>query len=602
MIASSNDCLVDFEPAGCRVQCAAGTSLLEAARLAGLPLASVCGGEGFCGRCLVRVVSGAVSALTATERDELEPEQLAEGFRLACLTRVEGDVKVDVPLTSRLATQRLELTGSDVEVPFQPTVTEYIVTVRPPTVQDPRSDLTLMCAALARASGLATKEADHTVLQRLPGLLRDENYTVRASLRGTEIVDVRPLKQHPLGLAVDIGTTKIAAYLVDMETGATLAVDGDTNPQIAYGEDVMSRITFTLKDERRRLTAVLLAGLNDLVTRLCPTPQQIVDAVVVGNTAMHHLFLGLPVRQLGLAPYSAVVSEPVDVKARDVGLRIAPGAYVHLLPNVAGFIGADHVAMILATGLDQTTETAIGLDIGTNTEVVLARGGRLRSCSTASGPAFEGAHIRHGMRAVDGAIEKVRIDGDDVQVQTIHDAPPIGLCGSGVLDAIDELRRAGQLSRRGRLSPGPRVQVVEGESRFLLVRSEESGTCQDITLSERDISEILLAKAAIRTGIDALLQEAGTSAAELDRIVIAGAFGTRIDVESAVGIGMLPPLPLDRIQQVGNAAGVGARLALVSAPQRERARAIAQRLSYLELMLQPNFAAHFGRAMFLPER
>jgi uncharacterized 2Fe-2S/4Fe-4S cluster protein (DUF4445 family) len=412
---------------------------------------------------------------------------------------------------------------------------------------------------------------------------------------------VRPPDQHPLGLAVDIGTTKVAAYLVDMQTGGALTVDGITNPQIAYGEDVMSRVSFAMKSDAGRLTAALLNGLNELLRRMCPHPERIVEAVVVGNTAMHHLFLGLPVSSVGLAPYTAVASDPLDVKARDVGLAIATGAYVHMLPNVAGFIGADHVAMILATGLDRTPGTYLGLDIGTNTEVVLARGGRLLSCSTASGPAFEGAHIKYGVRAVDGAIEQVRLEGDGAQVRTVNGVPPIGICGSGVLDAIDQLRRAGLLTRRGRLLPHPRVQDVDGQREFVLVTADQSGTCRDITLGEHDIGEVLLAKAAIRTGIDALLHEEGIAADALDGIVIAGAFGTHIDVQAAVGIGMLPTLPLKRIRQVGNAAGVGARLALVSAPLRRRATDVARQIRYLELMTQPGFAPLFARAMFLPE-
>ena len=313
---------------------------------------------------------------------------------------MHGDVTVDVPADVAAGVQRLELAGMERQVPFEPAVTEHIVTVTPPTVQDPRSDLTLLCDALNPRSWRS--QADRKLgrprtscgahgppttpsSNGCPGLLRSNDWNLRVSLRGPEIIDVRPMAQRPLGLAVDIGTTKMAAYLVDMETGATLAVDGITNPQIAYGEDVMSRIAFTMRNDAQRLTSVLLDGLNELVVRLCPEPERIVDAVVVGNTAMHHLFLGLPVRQFGLAPYTAVVSEPVDVKARDLGLHIAPGAYVHLLPNVAGFIGADHVAMILATELDRTEGTVIGLDIGTNTEVVLARRGRLLSCSTVLG-------------------------------------------------------------------------------------------------------------------------------------------------------------------------------------------------------------------------
>jgi uncharacterized 2Fe-2S/4Fe-4S cluster protein (DUF4445 family) len=497
-------CQVDLEPVGCRVDCDLGDSLLEAARAAGLTLTSVCGGDGTCGQCLVRVVRGAVSDLTATERDALDAQQITEGYRLACQARLRGDVTLDIPLASRTVTQRLELAGVDVDVPFEPAVAEHLAALTPPTVQDPHSDLTLLCSALSGRTGTPVESMDPTALRRLPGLLRSHGWRVRASLQGSEIVDVRPPDQHPLGLAVDIGTTKLAAYLVDMQTGAALAVDGITNPQIAYGEDVMSRVSFAMKGDAGRLTAALLDGLNELLRRMCPHPERIVEAVVVGNTAMHHLFLGLPVRSVGLAPYTAVASDPLDVKARDVGLAIAPGAYVHMLPNVAGFIGADHVAMILATGLDRTPGTYLGLDIGTNTEVVLACGGRLRSCSTASGPAFDGAHIKHGVRAVDGAIEQVRLEGDGAQVRTVNGVPPIGICGSGVLDAIDQLRRAGLLTRRGRLLPHPRVQDVDGQREFVLVTADQSGTCRDITLGEHDIGEVMLAKAAIRTGIDVL--------------------------------------------------------------------------------------------------
>ena len=523
-------------------------------------------------------------------------------MRLACQVRVLGDVKVDVPLASRTVAQRLELTGAGfVDVAFAPTVRERVAVVTPPSVHDPRSDLSLLVDTLAASGGRPPEFADHTVLQRLPGLLRDHGWRVRSSQRGVELVDVRPPDCTPLGLAIDIGTTKIAAYLVDLASGATLALDGITNPQIAYGEDVMSRISYSMRGDGVRLTTVLIEGLNKLIGGLCSAPERIVDAVVVGNTAMHHLFLGLPVRQLGLAPYTPVVSDPVDMKARDLGLRLAPGAYVHLLPNVAGFIGADHVAMILATGLDEADGTYLGLDIGTNTEIVLARRGELLSCSTASGPALEGAHIEHGLRAVEGAIEQVRLSAESVEVRTIGDAPAIGICGSGVLDAVEGLRRAGVLNRRGRLLPHPLVRDDAGGRYVLLVRAGESGTCRDITLSEKDISEVLLAKAAIRTGIDILLREVGTAAEDLDGILIAGAFGTHIDVKSAIGIGMLPVLPLERIKQVGNAAGAGARLALASAPLRARAQDIARRVRYIELMVQPDFASHFARAMFLQD-
>jgi uncharacterized 2Fe-2S/4Fe-4S cluster protein (DUF4445 family) len=264
-MAPASDCLITFEPAGCRVPCPAGTTLLDAARAAGLALTAVCGGEGTCGQCLVHVVAGPVSDLTAIERGLLDPAQIAAGTRLACQTRAGRHVTVDVPLASRIVAQRLELTGLDVAVPFDPAVHEHLLAVTPPSIEDPRSDLSLLRSALVGPAGDAVERADLTVLQRLPGLLREHRWRVRVSRRGDEIVDVRPPDSRPLGLAVDIGTTKIAVYLVDMETGQRLAVDGITNPQVAYGEDVLSRITYAMKNGGQRLTDTLIAGLNEAV-------------------------------------------------------------------------------------------------------------------------------------------------------------------------------------------------------------------------------------------------------------------------------------------------------------------------------------------------
>jgi uncharacterized 2Fe-2S/4Fe-4S cluster protein (DUF4445 family) len=409
----------------------------------------------------------------------------------------------------------------------------------------------------------------------------------------------------PLGLAVDLGTTKVAGYLLDLTTGQTLGADAIMNPQIPYGEDVMARITHALyqADGRDTLQRVIVEGLNHLTQGLCTRagrrPDEIAEAVVVGNTAMHHLFLGLPVSQLGLSPYVPAVADALDVKARDLRLALAPGAYVHLLSNIAGFVGADHIAMLLATGLWEEDKIVLGLDIGTNTEVALKAGDRLLTCSTASGPAFEGAHIRFGMRAATGAIERVRLADSRVEYQTIGNTPPVGLCGSGILDAVAQLRLAEVLDRRGKMSAHPRTRQGEKGLEFVLVDAAESGVSEDITISRADVSEIQLAKGAMRAGVRILLQEAGLTEADVEGVVVAGAFGTYIDLTSAVTIGMLPPLPLDRFQQVGNAAGMGARLALISTAQRAKAAEIADRAEYIELTNSDEFATEFARAMYL---
>ncbi|MDP2951806.1 MAG: ASKHA domain-containing protein, partial [Chloroflexota bacterium] len=345
--------------------------------------------------------------------------------------------------------------------------------------------------------------------------------------------------------------------------------------------------------------------VNRVVERLCQaqgvSPSRVAEMVVVGNTAMHHLFLRLPVEQLGVAPYVPAISAALDVKARDLGLRLAPGAWVHTLPNVAGFVGADHVAMVLASELDSVKGIALGLDIGTNTEVVLVREGEMASCSCASGPAFEGGHILHGMRAATGAIERVNLVDGKLSVATIGDAPAVGICGSGILDAVAVLYRAGAINFRGRMeSSHPWVRQGERGREVVLAEAATSGTGEDIVIVQEDINQIQLAKGAIRTGIDTLLKVMEVEEGAVERVVIAGAFGSYIRTDSALAIGMFPAFPRARFEQVGNAAGVGAKLALVSRKERARAQEIASRIRHVELMSQPDFMESFALAMYLP--
>jgi uncharacterized 2Fe-2S/4Fe-4S cluster protein (DUF4445 family) len=553
----------------------------------------------------VQVLQGNLSPLTSLEREAFGADELASGYRLACQARPRGDLKVHIPPRSLTTEQRLQIEGQVRLVDVAPAVRGVPVQLPTPTLTDLRSDVTRLAQTLRQRASVDVLTVDPVLLRGLPDQLRQEGWTGVVGLRDGEVVSFHPALKGPLGLAVDLGTTKVAGYLADLMTGETLGADAIMNPQIPYGEDVMARITHALEEAEGRSTLqrVIVEGLNHLAQGLCTRagrrPDEIAEAVVVGNTAMHHLFLGLPVSQLGLAPYVPAVADALDVKARDLGLAFAPGAYVHLLPNIAGFVGGDHVAMLMATGLWEEEKVVIGLDIGTNTEVALKAGDRLLTCSTASGPAFEGAHIRFGMRAATGAIERVRLDDARVRYKTIGDAPPVGLCGSGILDAIAQLRLAGVMDRMGRIKPHRRARQGEKGLEFVLVDAGESGVNEDITISRADVSEIQLAKGAMRAGVRILLHEAGLSEADLEGVVVAGAFGTYIDVGSAVTIGMFPPLSLDRFQQVGNAAGMGARMALLSTTQRARALDIARRAEYVELTNEESFATEFARAMVL---
>jgi len=609
---------VDFEPVGRRGECPEDSSLLDCARELGVELVNICGGVGSCGRCIVQVLGGDVSPITESERASLTADDLADGYRLACEAYPRGDCKLRVPPGSLTTPQRTQVEGEENLVEPDPAVARYEVRLSPPSLEmadqagDLRDDELRLRGALRDAHTLSLDGVDVDVLRDLSPTLRDNDWHVSVAVRDGVIASVSAPSAPLLGLSVDLGTTKIAGYLVDLESGETLAAAGRMNPQIAYGEDVVARIARVNRsaEEARRLQGLVVDALNALSVDLCEkvgaSPDDIVEAVVVGNTAMHHLFLRLPVRQLALAPYVPAVSRALDVRARAAGLDIAPGGTVHLLPNVAGYVGADHVAMLLATGMADASGTVLALDIGTNTEVCLMHGGRLVTTSVASGPAFEGAHIKHGMRAARGAIEYLRLTNGtgspEVTYQTIEDAPPVGLCGSGILDALAQLYQIGIVGADGRMVEGPGVRGADGTREFVLVGEEERDGESAITLTQKDVRQLQLAKGAMRAGIHLLLKEEGLDEAAIDQVIIAGAFGTYIDVQSAITIGMLPDLPLDRFRQVGNAAGIGAKMALLSREKRHEAQEIARRATYLELSTAPAFKRAFARATYLGRR
>lgn len=596
---------IEFEPGNWRGECASNQSLLEAAQRLGLELVSLCGGRGTCHRCKIQVLTGHVSSPTLSEQQSLSLQELEDGYRLACQTYPLGDCTVRVPPDSLTALQRTQVESLEVAVSPEPPVRAYRIELPSPSLVDLRPDAERLLEMLEQQHQVRCSAIDIEVLRTLSPQLRSWNWQAQASVRGNEVVAIGPWPSRQLGLAIDLGTTKIAGYLLDLDSGQTLAALGIMNPQIACGEDIITRITRARDSlpESARLQEVVLDGLNQLAADLCVAinakPEEIVEAVIVSNTAMHHLLLRLPVAQLAVAPFLPAISEALDIKARDIGLRIAPGAYVHLPPNIAGFVGSDHVAMLLATNLWKADGLVLGLDIGTNTEVSMVSNGEVASASCASGPAFEGAHIKDGMRAAPGAIERLRLIDNRVEYQTIGGVPPVGLCGSGILDAIAQLYLAGVLNIRGRMDDHSRVRPIEGQREFVLVSEEERDGRAAIGITQKDVRELQLAKGAIRTGIQMLLEAKGRSEQEIERVVIAGAFGSYIDVGSAVTIGMLPQLPLDRFQQVGNAAGMGARLALVSQSKRVEAQEIARQVQYIELTTAPGFAQTFVKATCL---
>lgn len=602
---SARTLIVDMEPVGRRAEIPTGSSLLNAAQAAGIGLVSLCGGEGWCESCIVRLADGELSPVTAAERDVLSAEQLAAGYRLACQAIPATDVKIDIPPESLTTPQRLQVEGLSAQVVLDPPIESVNVVLDPPSFEDMRPDRERLEDALAEA-GHANASMSYPVMVDLSSRLRDLAWSVQVILQNNKSIAILPPEVPIYGLAIDIGTTKLAAYLVNFATGETSAQAGAMNPQIAYGEDILSRIGYCgeHQDGRRVLQARLAATLNDLVREMCVeadiAAEQIVEAVAVGNTAMHHIFAGLDVRQLAMTPYVPSAGQALEVGARDVGLDIASGARVYLLPNIAGYVGADHTSVILATDIWKTDRISVAVDIGTNTEITLVAHGRLSSCSCASGPAFEGAHIRDGMRAAEGAIERVQIKDDEIRVFTIGGKPPVGICGSGILDAVAEMRKCGILDDKGALQEDHRlVRRTDQLPELVLVPADATGHGRDITLNRKDVNEIQLAKGAIRTGLELLLLEAGVDAEQVEDFIVAGAFGTYISIPSAIQVGMFPDLPLDCFHQVGNAAGMGAKQALISLGRRRVAQDIVKQITYIELTTHPAFQKQFMRALFL---
>jgi uncharacterized 2Fe-2S/4Fe-4S cluster protein (DUF4445 family) len=585
-----------FEPMGRKAQCPDSTSILDCARQAGVGINNVCGGMGTCHTCKPRLVSGSASDNTESEEEAYSPAELQKGWRLACQVYPRSDCKFQVPAESMTLLQRLQVEGAEIPVAADPPVKAFDITVSTPTLKDLEADADRTIRSLREQHSVSCDKFDIALLRDFSDMQRQYKGQFRVVVRDREVIAAGAKQSKLLGLAVDVGSTKIAVYILDLETGKTLASEGVMNPQVDYGDDIVSRMTNAIKTPAVRgiLQQSVIQAINDTVHKLCDSiklnQEQIAEAVIVGNTAMHHFLLGLPVHQLAIAPYVAAVSMPLDVKARDIGIKIAAGAYVHLLPNIAGFVGADHISALLGVEALELDVPAIVLDIGTNTEISFHNKGKITAVSCASGPAFEGAHIKSGMRAASGAIERVQILDQKIKYQTVGNSAAIGICGSGLLDVVAQFYLSGIIDKSGRLNKDhARVSINDGVAEFLMVDGGETGNGQPIIISQRDIRELQLAKAAIRSGIEVILKHNDMKYGAVEKVIIAGAFGTYINVESAIAIGMLPPLPLDRFSQVGNAAGTGARLALVSRAKRAQELELLKRANYIELAGAPDF-------------
>ncbi|MBI5441103.1 MAG: DUF4445 domain-containing protein [Deltaproteobacteria bacterium] len=606
-----------FLPWDLTAPAAAGETILDLARRAGVRMNADCGGRGRCGSCLVRVEGCSCGEVSAPTEEELAllPAKGAGGYRLACKTRVLGerDVTVFVPPESLIAESSPRKPFTRQRVKIDPCVSKVAVDLPDPLCAPDATLVDRVRQVLAQerpaVGGVGLDVLADFSLQ--PGAQHCSRVT--AAVFGKELIQLRPGDRPGLlGLALDLGTTSLVAFLCDLEADRIVGVESAVNPQVAYGEDVISRIARVqaAPSNFNALRETLLREVNRLVTQLIQqagvAPDDVLDVVAVGNPTMQHFFLGLNPESLGRAPYLPLCREGGEVRAGSLGLAVYPEAKVHLLPMISGFVGADTLAALLPVGRAFFRGTKLLVDVGTNGEIVLARDGELFATSCATGPVFEGAHIRCGMRAAPGAIEGVSVDGDGrircrvVQAEGKRPRKPAGLCGSGVISAVAALLGAGRIAPDGafdleKAHPGIRVDPSSGVAEAVLVPAPESHTKRDVVLNQWDVRGVQLGKAALRAGIDILMREHGVD--RLDRIYLAGTFGNYLAPADVLAIGMFPPMDPEKITPIGNAAGDGARLALFSRAMRRRARRLAEKIRVVELTRRPDFQETFVDSM-----
>jgi uncharacterized 2Fe-2S/4Fe-4S cluster protein (DUF4445 family) len=609
-----NQIEIAFQPDGKRVTIVNGENILEGAIKGGIDIQAICGGTAICGKCKIIINSekNAVNPITDDEKRILTQLEIQKGYRLACRTVPKGNVTVEIPLCSRIGKQRLQIEGIEVPVEFDPLIQKVVLKMTPPALQDLRSDAERIMDEVQKILG-HNVVIDFNILKKIPHVLRDGNWLVTVTLwNNQKIIDIERgmTFEKNYGVALDIGTTKIAAYLINLYDGRLIAADSIMNPQIPYGEDVVSRITFAAKNPNL-MSDIIVEGINQLITSLCEKADvklsEVYEICAVGNTAMHHIFLHIPSDYLPIAPYVPVVKNSMDIPTEKLKLNIYPYGNVHMLPIIAGFVGGDKVAEILATEIYKSDEMCLTLDIGTNTEIALGNKDDILVCSCASGPAFEGAYIKHGIRASTGAIERIKLDPVTFEVtyKTIDDVKPRGICGSAIIDILSEMFKAGIINHRGRINvslPTPRIIDKEGEAKFILLWKEETVLEENLAISQEDIKQLQLAKAAMHAGASLLLKNKGIKIDDVAHVFIAGAFGCYVDPEAAITIGMIPNFPIEIIKSVGNAAGTGARMALLSKESRKMAEEIGRKVRYLELVLDPDFTREYAKSMYIPHK
>ncbi|HEC57851.1 MAG TPA: DUF4445 domain-containing protein [Candidatus Syntrophoarchaeum butanivorans] len=644
MAGIRTDYNVVFFPSGLRGTFEPGTNLFEVAMKLGVDIATICGGQRECGKCKVIIEEGLelLGDMLPSEAAMLSDEEKRNKYRLLCCIEMpeDGRLVIRVPESSRLGAQRLQTEGLELPEDFviDPAIKKYHIVLPKATLHDDRADEIRLLEEFKKQYGLDL-EIPYEVATYLPIVLREKggkkkdfDITV-VVMDDKKVIAVEPgdTTDRCYGLAVDVGSTKLAGFLMDLNTGKVVGVSSRMNPQIPYGEDVLSRITFAKKgmENLKTVQNAVISGINDMLDEMCEFTgikhEEIYEGVFVGNTAMHHLFLGIWPKFVTFSPYPAGVRNPIRAPAEKLGLKMHPNSTAYMLPIIRGFVGADQIAAELAVDFLNSDEVILELDIGTNTEMTLGNKDGCMCVSCASGPAFEGMMIRCGMRASNGAVEKVKIDPEtrEVEYKLITgitsgairscsrfrktETKAIGICGSGLCDIPAEFLKAGIILPSGQmnrelLGVDPRMREGPKGLEYVIVPAEETAIGKDIVIGQDDIRELQKGKAAMFAGAYLLMKEMGHTVETIDKLVIAGAFGSYIDPMSARTMGMFPEFPLEKIEIIGNAAGTGVRKALVSREERRKAKKYSEWVKFIEAAIHPDYMKIYPDAMYLPNK
>ncbi|MFX1533374.1 MAG: ASKHA domain-containing protein [Promethearchaeota archaeon] len=607
---------VRFEPDGVIVRgIDSGITVLEIAMNAGVGIRSECGGKGKCKKCLIRPLkSDFLIPLDDQEKRLIGAKNLQLGLRLACKSVIQGSGTVIIIDESRIRSRKLQIEGVDKSIVLDPLYSKVHLSIPEPSLEDQRSDFHRISSSVQQILSLNEVKINASLIKEHPKSFRESGWDLILTIREEqEIIEILPkhASDNVLGVAIDLGTSKIVTHLVDLTNGKTLAMNAVENPQLPYGEDVISRIKFATASAGNLniLKEKVVSTINTQILQMLKKQERLVNDVysvmLAGNTCMQHLFLGVNPEFLSRSPYVPVFTESLEVTGRFSGIRMNSVGSVTVFPSIGGFIGGDCVAMVLSTSIDSTKDLCLGIDVGTNTEVVIGNQERMTATSCASGPAFEGYHVQYGMKAVDGAIEHVKIDSEtyDVDYDVIGDIKPAGLCGSAMIDCLAELMKSGLVDNRGMINRDLNDSRLIGEKRnraFVIATAEETVTGKPILFTQEDIRSIQLAKGAILTGCLLLMKTTGTDERSIKHVYLAGAFGNQVNLKNARMIGLLPEFSLKIMEFVGNTAVTGAKQALLSREDLKRAKEIAKKTEYLELALDNQFQQEFAKAMYLP--